>query len=74
MMDNWIPEPTLQHLTRTRPSLAAFGGGSGIAPWHQVPATSIVSVEHPFIVKNIEEGLKTLGGDRAISKVVRCVD
>ncbi|KAI9781227.1 MAG: tau 95 subunit of transcription factor TFIIIC [Peltula sp. TS41687] len=64
---NWIPEPTLQHLTGNQPYRT---GREGIAQWHQVPDTTIVAVEHPFIIENIEEGLKTLGGDGAISRVV----
>ena len=31
------------------------------APWYDVPKQPIVSVEHPFIIKNVDKGLATLG-------------
>jgi len=34
---------------------------SGIAPSYVVPQREIVAVEHPMIVKNIDNGLKTFG-------------
>jgi len=35
---------------------------SSYAPWYDVPRRSIVSVEHPFIIGNVEKGVKSLGG------------
>lgn len=43
---------------------------SGVAPWYRVPATEIVSVEHPCVVKNLDNGLKMLGGDTSLGKVI----
>ena len=42
-----------------------------IAPWHVVPATQVISVEHPCVVKNVEKALRMLGGDRELAKVIQ---
>ena len=39
------------------------------APWYTIPPRSIVSLEHPFIVKNIEKGIETLGGPSKLRRV-----
>ncbi len=39
------------------------------APWIPVSAQSIVSVEHPYIVRNIEKGLEMLGGRSKLDNV-----
>ena len=39
------------------------------APWCTIPDTQIVSVEHPYIVRNIDKGLDYLGGPRGIKEV-----
>ncbi len=39
------------------------------APILRVPAREIVAVEHPMIVKNIDNGLKTFGAATALSQV-----
>ena len=36
----------------------------------QVPAISIVALEHPCIIKNTERGVQTLGGIRHLQKVI----
>lgn len=41
---------------------------SQAAPWIKVPRVPVVSVEHPFIIKNIDKGIETLGGNKSISK------
>ena len=40
------------------------------APWYNIPSSSpsIVSIEHPFIVQNIDKGIQTLGGLSALLK------
>ena len=35
---------------------------SSCAPWYHIPRKSIVSVEHPFIIQNIDKGVESLGG------------
>lgn len=39
------------------------------APTHHVPQERIVSIEHPCIVKNFDNGLKSLGGEPQIKHV-----
>ena len=39
------------------------------APWIPVPSQSIVSVEHPYIIRNIEKGLQSLGDQPKRDKV-----
>ena len=39
------------------------------APWYPVPPRAIVSVEHPFIVKDIPKAVASLGGNDVIEKV-----
>lgn len=45
---------------------------SRAAPWSNVPPVAIVCVEHPFIVKNIDKAIETLGGHNDISRVGVC--
>ena len=35
---------------------------SSHAPWYSVPETKLVSIEHPYIIKNIDRGIASLGG------------
>ena len=35
---------------------------SGFAPSYSLPHVALVSVEHPFIIKNVDKGIQTLGG------------
>lgn len=37
-------------------------GSSKYAPWYHVPELSMVCIEHPFIVGNIDKAFATLGG------------
>ena len=39
------------------------------APWHDVPKQLIVSVEHPFIIKDVDKGLATLGSPSKLEAV-----
>ena len=39
------------------------------APWYTVPRQSIVSVEHPFIIKDVDKGLATLGNESKLEEV-----
>lgn len=38
------------------------GESSGFAPSYSLPHLGLVSVEHPFIIKNVDKGIQTLGG------------
>lgn len=42
---------------------------SSHAPWYNVFRRSIVSVEHPFIIKNTEKGIASLGGPGKLQEV-----
>ena len=39
------------------------------APWIHVVSQSIVSVEHPYIVRNIDKGIDSLGGQIKLDNV-----
>ena len=41
------------------------------APWYSVPRQPIVSVEHPFIIKDVDKGLATLGSPSKLGEVSR---
>ena len=40
-----------------------------IAPTYEVPQERVVSIEHPMIVKNFDNGFKSLGGEPQIQHV-----
>ena len=42
---------------------------SSYAPWYDLPRQSIVSVEHPFIIKDVDKGLATLGSHSKLEEV-----
>ncbi len=44
------------------------------APWYKVPGTPFVSVEHPYIIKNVEKGLELLGGPNKLREVRRLLN
>lgn len=44
---------------------------SSYAPWYNVPEQPIVSVEHPFIIKDVDKGLATLGSPSKLEEVNR---
>ena len=41
------------------------------APWYFVSNTEAVSIEHPYIIKNVEKGIESLGGSPGLNKVCR---
>ena len=41
------------------------------APWYNVPNKSVVSVESPFIVRDVDKGLQTLGDPKKLHTVSR---
>jgi hypothetical protein len=46
---------------------------TGSAPAFAVPMREIVALEHPMIVKNIDNGLKTLGSGVPLQQVSICL-
>jgi hypothetical protein len=46
---------------------------SGYAPWYNVPNKPVVSIEHPYIIKNIDKGLDTLGDTNQLQAVSRSI-
>jgi general transcription factor 3C polypeptide 5 (transcription factor C subunit 1) len=44
-----------------------------LAPWLEVPSRAISVVEHPCIVKNIDKGITSLGGEVKLSKALSSV-
>ena len=39
------------------------------APWYSVPDRTIVGVEHPYIIRNVDKAIASLGGESKLSKV-----
>ena len=39
------------------------------APWHSVPNRPIISLEHPYLIRDMEKGLKSIGGLNRIQEV-----
>lgn len=54
---------TSDHRPETEPMASAA------CPRHKVPTESIVAIEHPCIIKNVDKGLKSLGGSVALERV-----
>ena len=52
-----------------RPKHAHHTQFTRAAPWYSVPPRAIVSVEHPFIVKDVPKVVASLGGNDGIEKV-----
>lgn len=38
-------------------------------PWIPIPDQRIICIEHPAIIQNIDKGIATLGGEKALVKV-----
>ena len=47
---------------------------SSYAPWYDVPRKSIVSIEHPFIIQNVDKGVASLGGAHHLVEVHVLID
>ena len=45
---------------------------SSRAPWYNVPKSPIVSIEHPFIIQDVDKGLATLGHPSKLEQVSDC--
>ena len=62
------PQPTaLMHEQRNQS--AAAPNRAETSPWLHVPSQPIIIVEHPCIVKNVDKGIKSLGGEVKLSRV-----
>ncbi|KAH0547813.1 hypothetical protein FGG08_000070 [Glutinoglossum americanum] len=44
--------------------------GQHTSPWYTVPSRSIICVEHPFIIKDVDKGLQTFGNGKSIEQLV----
>ncbi|KAI9891238.1 MAG: tau 95 subunit of transcription factor TFIIIC [Vezdaea aestivalis] len=47
-----------------------FPGKLPPLPWIEIGESGLVSIEHPFIVKNVSKGLDMIGGTSRISEIV----
>ncbi|KAL2354784.1 RNA polymerase III transcription factor IIIC subunit-domain-containing protein [Cryomyces antarcticus] len=45
-----------------------------VATWYAVPAERVVRVEHPCIIKDIDNGIKSLGGELNVNKLLQTDD
>lgn len=43
--------------------------GRRVAPWYDVPQKDVVSIEHPCLINNVDNGIKSLGGPLALNRV-----
>lgn len=51
--------------------MASNGQRSNHAPRYAIPSKSIVTVEHPFVVKNVDKAIDMLGGHAELSESLR---
>lgn len=49
--------------------LKETSNGKSIAPFIPIPQDAVVCVEHPCIIKNLDRGIRSLGGEYGINKV-----
>lgn len=42
---------------------------SGFAPSYNLPHFAMISIEHPFVIKNVDRAIETLGGLQKIKAV-----
>ena len=56
------------------PTKAWNASDSRAAPWYGIPSHSLLSVEHPFVVKDVDKAVDMVNGGDQISKVstLRC--
>lgn len=45
------------------------GASSRAAPWYGIPSHSLVSVEHPFVVKDVDKAVAMVNAGDQVSKV-----
>ena len=43
---------------------------TGYALWYTVPNKHLVSVENPFIIKDVDKGIETMGGVNKLQEVI----
>ena len=41
----------------------------GLAPRYEIPTNPVANIEHPCIIKNVDRGILSLGGNKQIEKV-----
>ncbi len=44
---------------------------AGYARWYTVPNKHFVSIENPFIIKNVDKGIETMGGVQKLQEVIK---
>ena len=44
---------------------------TGYALWYTVPNKPFVSIENPFIIKNVDKGIETMGGIDKLQEVIK---
>lgn len=47
---------------------------SQYAPWYDLPRTVLVSIEHPFIIQNVDKAVNMLGGFPKLKSVCTFVE
>ena len=66
-----LPSPMNLEECMPEPPSTDYASSSGGRPaeWLSVPQERIVNVEHPCLVKDFDNGLKSLGGENQIKYV-----
>ena len=59
----------MEEVNGEKPKGSSSRKESSYAPWYNVPKKTIVSVEHPFIIKDVDKGLATLGNPSKLEEV-----
>lgn len=54
---------------QTASARAKVTSARGRAPCYSIPDATLVSIEHPYIIKNVDRGVRSLGGIKEIRKV-----
>jgi hypothetical protein len=39
------------------------------APWYDIPRSNVISLDHPGIIKNLSNAVRTLGGPEKLNQV-----
>lgn len=56
-------------LPRNTSAVQPASSHSELAPYYPVPACRLVSVEHPFDIRNVARAIESLGGSKGVGKV-----
>ncbi|TGZ83100.1 hypothetical protein EX30DRAFT_317083 [Ascodesmis nigricans] len=63
--------PSIAVRTNSNPSAAPPPAKSSLSltPWTPVPDKRLITVEHPAIIRNVDRGMETVGGEKALKKL-----